>query len=336
MALLNKEMADQQARFVERAQNLLNNQKDLLVSKKYEFANGLYEKQIASLEAASLKKRKCVQTMSWIGALNALVSQLGICCAGGWIAIRTGTLTAGQVVIFVQLLNYILEPVTKLPALLSRQSGAVRLAKTMEETLKENHCFPASLQIDSISFEHVWFKFPDQEILKDFSYTFLSGRSYLVRAPSGFGKSTLLQLILGIYEPSSGRIVYNGTSRYTTDTLLENIAWMPQSQELIHGTVEENITFSSSPQKKDQRAIDLKGNINVLSGGQKQRVLLDRILQQNKDWILLDEPTTGMDPGLQEQVLKDILGLKKTCIVVMHTENQAILSLFDEVVDLAP
>lgn len=78
----------------------------------------------------------------------------------------------------------------------------------------------------------------------------------------------------------------------------------------------------------------MKGNINVLSGGQKQRVLLDRILQQNKDWILLDEPTTGMDPGLQEQVLKDILGLKKTCIVVMHTENQAILSLFDEVVDL--
>lgn len=60
--------------------------------------------------------------------------------------------------------------------------------------------------------------------------------------------------------------------------------------------------------------IDLKGNIDVLSGGQKQRVLLDRILQQNKDWILLDEPTTGMDPGLQEQVLKDILGLKKTLL----------------------
>lgn len=89
---------------------------------------------------------------------------------------------------------------------------------------------------------------------------------------------------------------------------------MPQSQELIHGTVEENITFSLSPQKKDRMTIDLKGNIDVLSGGQKQRVLLDRILQQNKDWILLDEPTTGMDPGLQEQVLKDILGLKKTLL----------------------
>lgn len=108
--------------------------------------------------------------------------------------------------------------------------------------------------------------------------------------------------------------MYNGTSGYTTDTLLENIAWMPQSQELIHGTVEENITFSLSPQKKDRMTIDLKGNIDVLSGGQKQRVLLDRILQQNKDWILLDEPTTGMDPGLQEQVLKDILGLKKTLL----------------------
>ena len=89
---------------------------------------------------------------------------------------------------------------------------------------------------------------------------------------------------------------------------------MPKSQELIHGTVEENIAFSLSPQKKDRMTIDLKGNIDFLSWGQKQRVLLDRILQQNKDWILLDEPTTGMDPGLQEQVLKDILGLKKTLL----------------------
>lgn len=98
--------------------------------------------------------------MSWIGALNALVSQLGIGCLGGWIAIRTGTLTAGQVVVFIQLLNYIIEPVTELPALLSRQSGAVQLAKTMEETLKENCYSPALLQIDSIGFDHVWFRFP--------------------------------------------------------------------------------------------------------------------------------------------------------------------------------
>lgn len=335
LALLNKEAADQQARFVERAQNLLNNHKDILVSKRYEFANGLYEKQSTSLEEAALKKRKCVQTMSWIGALNALVSQLGIGCAGGWIAIQTGTLTAGQVVVFIQLLNYIIEPVTELPALLSRQSGAVQLAKTMEETLKENRDSPALLQIDSIGFDHVCFRFPGQEILKDFSYTFLSGRSYLVRAPSGFGKSTLLQLILGIHEPSSGRIVYNGKSGYTTDALLENIAWMPQSQELLHGTVEENITFSSVYQKMDRVAIDFKGNADILSGGQKQRVILNRILHQNKDWILLDEPTAGMDPGLQERVLRSILGSKKTCIVVMHTEEESVLSLFDEIIDLS-
>lgn len=168
-----------------------------------------------------------------------------------------------------------------------------------------------------------------------FSYTFLSGRSYLVRAPSGFGKSTLLQLILGIHEPSSGRIVYNGKSGYTTDALLENIAWMPQSQELLHGTVEENITFSSVYQKMDRVAIDFKGNADILSGGQKQRVILNRILQQNKDWILLDEPTAGMDPGLQERVLRSILGSKKTCIMVMHTEEESVLSLFDEIIDLS-
>lgn len=272
--------------------------------------------------------------MSWIGALNAFVSQLGIGCLGGWIAIRTGTLTAGQVVVFIQLLNYIIEPVTELSALLSRQSGAVQLAKTMEETLKESRYSSALLQIDSIGFDHACFRFPEQEILKDFSYTFLSGRSDLVRAPSGFGKSTLLQLILGIHEPSSGRIIYNGKSGYTTDALLENMAWMPQSQELLHGTVEENITFSSVYQKTDRMAIDFKGNADILSGGQKQRVILNRILQRNKDWILLDDATAGMDPGLQEQVLRSILGLKKTCIVVMHTQNMEILSLFNEVIDL--
>lgn len=109
---------------------------------------------------------------------------------------------------------------------------------------------------------------------------------------------------------------------------------MPQSQELLHGTVEENITFSSVYQKMDRVAIDFKGNADILSGGQKQRVILNRILQQNKDWILLDDATAGMDPGLQERALRSILGSKKTCIVVMHTQNMEILSLFDEVIDL--
>ncbi len=306
-------------------QNLLDNHKDLFVGRKFGFANALYEKKTIPYEQALLDKRVCVQRMSQIGALNALVSQLGICCVGGFIAIRTNTLTPGEVVVFVQLLNYVIEPVTNLPTLWSRQAGAFRLARCMEASLSPFADPQPLLALESIRFEHVDFGWGDKRCLRDFSYTFLSGRSYLIQAPSGFGKTTLLRLMLGILRPDSGTVLYNGKSGVDMDTLLETIAWMPQFQPLLEGTVLENIAFVLD---------DADTDVANLSGGQARRVELERILAQNKAWLLLDEPTTGLDPALQLDVLRDLVKSGKTCVVVMHTSDENVLSLFDEVVSL--
>ncbi|WP_290137661.1 ABC transporter ATP-binding protein [uncultured Dubosiella sp.] len=325
LAQMNEQVAAKQAGLITGAQNLLDNHKDLFVGRKFGFANALYEKKTIPYEQALLDKRVCMQRMSRIGALNALVSQLGLCCAGGFVAIRTNTLTPGEVVVFVQLLNYVIEPVTNLPTLWSRQTGAFRLARCMEASLSPFDDPQPLSPLESIRFEHVDFGWGDKRCLRDFSYTFLSGRSYLIQAPSGFGKTTLLRLMLGILRPDSGTVLYNGKSGVGMDTLLETIAWMPQFQPLLEGTVLENIAFVLNDSDTD---------VANLSGGQARRVALERILAQNKAWLLLDEPTTGLDPALQLDTLRDLVKSGKTCVVVMHTNDENVLSLFDEVVSL--
>lgn len=89
LASLNQQVSDEQSKLVEQIQNELDNHKDILIARQFEFAASLYKKVIIKLERSALKKRECIQTMSWIGALNALISQLGICCAGGFSTISS-------------------------------------------------------------------------------------------------------------------------------------------------------------------------------------------------------------------------------------------------------
>lgn len=179
-----------------------------------------------------------------------------------------------------------------------------------------------------------------RDIIEDFSFSFEPERIYAIVGPSGAGKSSLLRMFNRLDDPTSGEIVYGGTSTVDSDpcTLRQNIGYLFQTPYMFPGTVADNIRFADeSLGDADIRAlietVHLTPNlvdaiVDNLSVGEQQRVALARMLAVGPDVILLDEPTSALDPthtSLIEQLIVELVNSRKlTAIVVTHHPEQAV------------
>jgi ABC-type multidrug transport system fused ATPase/permease subunit len=189
------------------------------------------------------------------------------------------------------------------------------------------------------------FKYPnsDKNVIKDFNIEINPGSVTAIVGPTGAGKSTLVDLILGIHEPSSGSITISG---YEPETAIEKwpgaVAYMPQTVGLIDGSVTDNILLGFPRSRETDSLVDAAINaagirdfINGLefgaetqvgergarlSGGQKQRIGVARALLTNPQLMVLDEATSALDSESELEISEAIQNLrgKTTVIVVAH------------------
>ena len=182
----------------------------------------------------------------------------------------------------------------------------------------------------------------DREVLTDISFTISPREVVGIVGPSGSGKSTLVQLLLGLQEPSSGRVLANGRDIRTLDRRqwARKITFVPQEAHLITGTIAENIEFlrdgvSRVDIEEASRLANLHDDIMELpdgyervlgsdgarlSGGQQQRLCIARALVERPDVLILDEPTSALDPR-SEHLLRGVLSRlaeQMTVIVIAH------------------
>ena len=192
---------------------------------------------------------------------------------------------------------------------------------------------------------HLAKSFDGNDILKDVSISIPLGKKITIIGPSGSGKSTILKLILCLIKPDSGKVLVDGDDMalLTVDDLYKvrkKIGLLFQSAALFDSmTVEENVGFSlfesdhllsqEDIQYKIDYALDLvemKGFSPMypaeLSGGQQKRVALARSIITNPQYLLFDEPTTGLDPVLSTSIENLIVRisdeLNTTAIIVTH------------------
>lgn len=179
-----------------------------------------------------------------------------------------------------------------------------------------------------------YFKYPNthKSILEDCSYQIKFGSILGIKGPSGYGKSTLLKLIMGLYDIEHGAIFYNNINlkyfdkKWLYDTI---IAYVNQEPVLFEGTVEDNIKSFDSTKQISNNLLELikdidKNNIKV-SGGQKQRIAICRAILKNPRILILDEPTSALDKN-NEKIFIDLLHslhnmYKMTIIIVSHNEQ---------------
>lgn len=198
---------------------------------------------------------------------------------------------------------------------------------------------------DTISVNNLSFRYPskDEDVFTDISFSIPKGSFVGIVGPSGAGKTTFVDILLGLLPPSGGTICVDGKDIYKNlSGWLSNIAYVPQSIYLIDGTIKDNIAFGIAPEDVDDKQIQntlkmaelydfvqtlpQKENTRVgdrgakLSGGQKQRIGIARALYQNPNVLILDEATSALDNETEKQITATILKFKGkiTIISIAH------------------
>lgn len=196
-----------------------------------------------------------------------------------------------------------------------------------------------------LSVEGISKKYGEQEVLKNISINFDNGKFFTLLGQSGCGKTTLLKIIAGLEEATTGRITFEEEVMFSTR---ENINVAPNKRQLSfvfqdyalwpHMTVYENVAFGLKLKKEKEKErqivmemlekVRLSGLENrkpgELSGGQQQRVALARALAINPKVILFDEPLSALDAILREELQSEILDIiqQVDCKVIFLTHNQ--------------
>jgi ABC-type multidrug transport system fused ATPase/permease subunit len=207
----------------------------------------------------------------------------------------------------------------------------------------------------SIRFEDVSFTYPgaDQPVLRNVSFTIAAGETVVILGPSGDGKTTLLDLLHGRIQPTSGRITIDGVplTEIESEDWLASITSVPQKPFMFSTSVHATVALSMQDASTDQihgaldlaRAADFVAELPfgidsligeegaTLSGGQRQRLAIARAVLRDAPLVLLDEFTAHLDPATERDVIVSMRDFLKdrTAVIVAHRE--ATLSLADRI-----
>lgn len=197
-----------------------------------------------------------------------------------------------------------------------------------------------------ITLEHITHHYGDKEVLKDFSFSFVQGKTTCLLGPSGCGKTTVLRLIAGLENPVSGIVKIDGATVSKNGEIAvpphkRNIGFVFQDLALWpHFTVYDNIAFGLKEKRernikeKVSDILDLFGICDKtrkyphqLSGGQKQMVAIARSLVLQPQILLMDEPLANIDTHLKEDILGHLKTVQKqrlfTMLYVTHDHREA-------------
>lgn len=319
----------------------------------------LFAESNRALEQEKFSRRRLKALVGMIGATTGIIAQLGVFLAGAYLALSGRGLTAGAVILFVNLMNFMIEPVAELPALLAARKAARGLIAKLADALEQDETQPDGVHIVPLTrelrLENVRFSYDGEtEILRGVSAVFEAGKAYAIVGASGSGKSTLLNLLTTPGMAYAGKILLDGTELRTAspESLYETVSVIQQNVFVFNASIRDNITmFRSFPSEELAQAVRraqleslladrgegyLCGeNGSGLSGGEKQRISIARSLLKHASVLLADEATAALDAQTAHQVTDDILSLTGvTRIVVTHTLEQAALRRYDGILVL--
>lgn len=347
------------ARRVKRVSRQLQKNQESFANILIDFLAGIQTVKIFSMEGFSLKKYK--EQNERMAILETKTAKYGLLTRPILHAITTlclacvvlfGLYTIGmnlsQLIVFCGMLQLVYEPVKKFADENGNIQRGIVAAERMFEVLDikpdiQDHSDAIQLSrfTDSIEFHKVWFRYQEDWILKDLSFTVRKGETVAIIGPTGAGKSTIVQLMPRLYDIQQGEIRIDGKSlkTYTQKSLREHIAFVSQKPFLFCDTVSSNIAFGRSfPEQEIQEAAKkahaeefivrmpsqyyamLAESGQNLSGGQQQRLAIARALVKKAPILILDEATSSLD-SISEMHIKDAITSLKgqiTQIIIAH------------------
>ncbi len=264
--------------------------------------------------------------------------------------VMSGSMSLGVLLVFLAYLQQLYAPMKSLAKLTTTISKGLASAERVEEVLAAErtvadrpgampaHALRGRLELESVTFGY----HATAPVLHEVSLHAESGETIALAGPTGAGKSTILSLLLRLYDPTAGRVLVDGRDvrDYELSSLRSQVALVLQDSVLLSGTILDNIAFGApdAPIEElmaaahaahvdefvarlpDGYATEVSERGSSLSGGQRQRIAIARALARDAPVVILDEPTSGLDSLSEQLVMKGLERLTRgrTVVVVAH------------------
>ena len=302
---------------------------------------GLATQEVARLNsttdrilALELKKVRYLRSLSFIQgtAVNALRTSIMFLML---YLIYTQAITVGQFFSLFIYSFFIFGPLQELGNVINvyreTEASLLRFQKILDTPIEPKPANPVAVSnLETLSFEHLTFTHltAASPALTDVSFSVQRGDTVAFVGPSGAGKSTLVKLLVGLYRPQDGRILYNGHAHDAVDLdgMRERIGFVTQDTQLFSGSIRENLRFVR-PEATDaeclaalkeaacdsllaraDRGLDTvigEGGVKV-SGGERQRLSIARALLRRPHLLVFDEATSSLDSITEEEISQTI------------------------------
>lgn len=306
------------------------------------------------LSAVAINVAASAQTIAYVGTV-----------IHGVFLITGGELTSGALIAASILSGRVVAPLGQVAGLLTRLSATRAAIGRLDKFMATEPEFGTDTSVrrqrleGAIAFRDVTFRYPGkgQCALRNVNLVMKPGERVGIVGPVGSGKSSIARLVLGLYQPDEGQVLIDGADvrQLHPDDIRGNIGTVLQDVILFSGSVRENITLDDPAIDDEEliRVAKLSGTHDVvgaiengfdlkladrgegLSGGQKQGIAIARALAGRPSILVLDEPTSAMDPQSEQQLLGRLAGEIQGRTVLLITHRPALLALVDRVAVMA-
>jgi len=321
-----------------------------------------WEESTGEIAEKNLKSRLLSSSIPNVTNLFIQLNTVFVVVFGVYL-IQEFELTMGGLIAVVILTSRTVAPMGQAAALITNYADAKSAYETLNNIISQEAERPEGQEFvqrakfkGKIEFRDVCFNYPGTEVpaLSNVSFVIEAGEKVAMIGRIGSGKSTIAKLILKLYEPTSGKILIDGTDIQQIDpaNIRRYIAYVPQDVHLFKGTIKDNIISSEShPHTEDVIAAAQVSTAEEfvskhplgydmpigergagLSGGQRQSVGIARSLLQDSSIMLMDEPSNAMDQTTESKLLHNLKERLADETMILITQKLSLLAIADRVI----